>query len=73
MRHHSFPIWIPEKPAAPQPLARPDIPTEAPAPEHAYGDLLKRELLELAEGRGLDVSSRDTKAEILAILVASDG
>jgi hypothetical protein len=54
-------------------LARPDIPTEAPAPEHAYGDLLKRELLELAEGRGLDVSSRDTKAEILAILVASDG
>ena len=38
-----------------------------------YSGLLKRELLELAEERGLDISSRDTKAEILAALVEDDG
>lgn len=81
MRHHSFANWpkqTTESPPADPPSIAPAtddlVPDGVPvtiAPD--YSGLLKRELLEMAEDRGLDVSSRDTKAEILAALVADDG
>jgi len=70
MRHHSFPIW--ELPKQKQtPVSTPEPVTES-ASVVDYSSLLKRELLALAEERNLSVSSRDTKAEIIAVLEAND-
>lgn len=68
MRHHSFANW--PTPAAPEPSPEPA--PAAPEPQD-YSALLKRELLALAEEKGVSVSSRDTKAEIIAALEANDG
>ena len=71
MRHHSFANW---PTPAPAPAAPEPSPEPAPAPEpQDYSGLLKRELLALAEERGISVSSRDTKAEIITALEANDG
>jgi len=72
MKHHSFASWpkthVKQEAVAP---ATPSPTHTEPVPN--YSALLKRELLELAEGLGVEVSSRATKAEIIAALVARDG
>tara|TARA_B100000809_G_scaffold6296_1_gene6378 strand:+ start:553 stop:765 length:213 start_codon:yes stop_codon:yes gene_type:complete len=69
MRHHSFPVWIPEKPAA-APEKEPAPPTPAADAAPWSMENTKDELLSFAEEHGLDLSSRDRKADILAALEA---
>ena len=73
MRHHSFASWPKsETPQSTKSLpGAPPVPAAVVAP--AYSDLLKRELLALADERGVSVSSRDAKTKIIAALEAADG